>query len=208
MQLQGVFYCNFGRPLQCSCIALLIASMLQWKKIQGKFKREKGAINFGWLGRLSFQNLWRRERYELAAWDLLADLSELLRQGGGVCQPARNPGGHFFSATSPIFVTNATNRICLICWIKWISNWCWIQNIKHPKNWETALWGKERLYWKKGFIERKASLKKKLKKKIEKKDGKNEKNEKNRSWKLQKKSIPAFQVSCYEKLRRLLQQKN
>ena len=23
---------------------------------------------------------------------------------------------------------------------------------KHPKNWETALWGKERLYWKKGFI--------------------------------------------------------
>ena len=22
---------------------------------------------------------------------------------------------------------------------------------KHPKNWETALWGKERLYWKKGF---------------------------------------------------------
>ena len=25
---------------------------------------------------------------------------------------------------------------------------------KHPKNWETALWGKERLYWKKGFINR------------------------------------------------------
>ena len=31
---------------------------------------------------------------------------------------------------------------------------------KHPKNWETALWGKERLYWKRGFIERKALLKK------------------------------------------------
>ena len=35
------------------------------------------------------------------------------------------------------------------------------KSIKHPKNWETALWGKERLYWKKGFIEGKALLKKK-----------------------------------------------
>ena len=26
---------------------------------------------------------------------------------------------------------------------------------KHPKNWETALWGKEMLNWKKGFIETK-----------------------------------------------------
>ena len=34
--------------------------------------------------------------------------------------------------------------------------------LKHPKNWETALWGKERLYWKKGFINRQASLKERL----------------------------------------------
>ena len=34
--------------------------------------------------------------------------------------------------------------------------------MKHPKNWETALWGKVRLYWKKGFIERKALLKERL----------------------------------------------
>ena len=33
---------------------------------------------------------------------------------------------------------------------------------KHPKNWETALWGKVRLYWKKSFIERKALLKERL----------------------------------------------
>ena len=33
---------------------------------------------------------------------------------------------------------------------------------KHPKNWETALWGKVRLYWKKGSIERKALLKERL----------------------------------------------
>ena len=37
-----------------------------------------------------------------------------------------------------------------------------VYKIKHPKNWETALWGKERLYWKKGFIEKKALLKKRL----------------------------------------------
>ena len=37
-----------------------------------------------------------------------------------------------------------------------------IKEVKHPKNWETALWGKVRLYWKKGFIERKALLKERL----------------------------------------------
>ena len=34
-----------------------------------------------------------------------------------------------------------------------------MQFLKHPKNWETAQWGREILYGKKGFIERKASLK-------------------------------------------------
>ena len=31
---------------------------------------------------------------------------------------------------------------------------------KHPKNWETALWGKERLYWKKGFVKERLYWKK------------------------------------------------
>ena len=31
-------------------------------------------------------------------------------------------------------------------------------HIKHPKNWETALWGKEMLYWKKGFIKKKSFI--------------------------------------------------
>ena len=39
---------------------------------------------------------------------------------------------------------------------------CAKRQTKHPKNWETALWGKEGLYWKKGFIERKALLKERL----------------------------------------------
>ena len=31
---------------------------------------------------------------------------------------------------------------------------------KHPKNWETALWGKERLYWKKGLLKERLYWKK------------------------------------------------
>ena len=37
-------------------------------------------------------------------------------------------------------------------WVVSLGTWI---TYKHPKNWETALWGKERLYWKKGLMKEK-----------------------------------------------------
>ena len=49
-------------------------------------------------------------------------------------------------------------------WLRAKQDWLFTKGQwkKHPKNWETALWGKVRLYWKKSFIERKALLKERL----------------------------------------------
>ena len=117
--MQGVFYCNFGRPLQCSSIALLcwLHQCCSERRSKENLREKMGIFirSFKcWLfstWKNFFSKLMERE---LASGDLLADLSEVVRQGGREggevgregrelgkegrregCQPVRTPGRLF-----------------------------------------------------------------------------------------------------------------